>query len=78
MTNPRRKVQSTSEAWRTELARRESESFGFRRGTPPDRVLSRQANAAKSTDVGPYSVKFACGKCGDEREVQMPMQTQTQ
>jgi hypothetical protein len=37
-----------------------------------DRVLSRQANAAKSTDVGPYSVKFACGKCGDEREVQMP------
>ena len=28
MTNPRRKVQGTSEAWRIELARREGESFG--------------------------------------------------
>ena len=148
MTNPRRKVQGTSEAWRIELARREGESFGPQPPLPqmntPDseesaqttdkirenrlrriaarqgltlwksprrdphalgygtymladsatrrvvamdwnlpggygldleaieEVLSRQANAAESADIGPNSVKFACEKCGDEREVDMP------
>jgi hypothetical protein len=148
MTNPRRKVQGTSEAWRTELARREGESFGTQPLLPQthlpgseeaaqtadkirenrlrriavrqgltlrksprrdpralgygtymlansttrrvvamdwnlpggygfdldaiEEVLSRQSNAAESTDVGRYSTKFTCAKCGDEREVEMP------
>jgi hypothetical protein len=148
MTNTRRKVQGTSEAWRTELARREGESVDPQPPLPQthlpgseesarttdkiresrlrriaarqgltlrksprrdpralgygtymladsttrrvvamdwnlpggygldldaiEEVLSRQSNAAKSTNVGPYSAKFTCGKCGDKREVEMP------
>jgi hypothetical protein len=148
MTNPRRKVQDTSEAWRTELARREGESVGPQPPLPQthlpgseesaqtadkirenrlrriaarqgltlrksprrdpralgygtymladsttrrvvsmdwnlpggygldldaiEEVLSRQSNAAESADVGRYSAKFACVKCGDEREVERP------
>jgi hypothetical protein len=148
MTNPRRKVQGTSEAWRTELARREGESFGTQPLLPQthlpgseeaaqtadktrenrlrriaarqglslrksprrdpnalgygtymladsttrrvvamdwnlpggygldleaiEEVLSRQSNAAEGADRRPYSAKFACAKCGDQREVEMP------
>jgi hypothetical protein len=148
MTNPRRKVQGTSEAWRTELARREGESFGPQPPLPqtdtPDseesaqttdkirenrlrriaarqgltlrksprrdphalgygtymladsatrrvvamdwnlpggygldldaieEVLNRQSNTAESADIGPYSAKFTCAKCAEEREVDMP------
>lgn len=149
MTNPRRKVQGTSEAWRTELARREGESFGPQLPLPQtdtpgseesaqtadkirenrlrriaarqgltlrksprrdshalgygtymladsvtrrvvtmdwnlpggygldldaiEEVLGRrQSNAAESADIGPRSTKFACAKCGAEREIEIP------